>query len=208
MSSRTTMSVKARLGRVSACMESIEWVGRRGVKRAWAECPRSDWMLWLLHRCASTREQRQESARASVAVVRPAVAIFEARRPGDDRVRVCVDVLERWSRGEATDDELCAARRGATAAAHAAHATAAYATAAHAAYATAAYATAATAAAATATYATAAAAAATATATADTAAAADTAAWRAARTEAFADGADRIRAVFPEPPLWVLEATS
>lgn len=35
---------------MGACPEAIEWVGTRTLKKAWAECQRGDWMLWLVHK--------------------------------------------------------------------------------------------------------------------------------------------------------------
>lgn len=31
-----------------ACEEAREWVGDKTVEQAWAECPRDDWMVWLV----------------------------------------------------------------------------------------------------------------------------------------------------------------
>ncbi len=41
------MTLKDQLQVMNACHEAVEWVGRRGIKTAWRDCPRGDWMLWL-----------------------------------------------------------------------------------------------------------------------------------------------------------------
>lgn len=40
--------IAARLRDLEACPEAIEWVGeRRSARRAWEECPRGDWLIWV-----------------------------------------------------------------------------------------------------------------------------------------------------------------
>jgi hypothetical protein len=43
-----TTTFADQLRQLRACGEAIEWAGTRTLAEAWAECPRSDWMLWLL----------------------------------------------------------------------------------------------------------------------------------------------------------------
>jgi hypothetical protein len=50
--------------------------------------------------------------------------VFEAARPDDGRVRACLETVERYLNGDATDDELGAARAAAWAAEAAAEAAA------------------------------------------------------------------------------------
>ncbi len=39
-----------KLEAMNACSEATEWVAHRGIVKAWRECPRGDWMLWLAGR--------------------------------------------------------------------------------------------------------------------------------------------------------------
>lgn len=54
---------------LNACPAAIEWVGTQTREKAWANCKRSDWMLWLL---------RVEGKTEKIVYVRLAVAF--ARR--------------------------------------------------------------------------------------------------------------------------------
>ena len=105
---------------------------------AWAACPRGDWMLWLIARCEPVRssaawsDERKPLVLASVDCARLALPAFEARYPGDDRPRRCLDTTAAWCRGETARKGVERARRGAWAAAVYADADAAYAYAAYA----------------------------------------------------------------------------
>ncbi len=44
------MKFSEKLNEMDACSEAVEWVGKRGVKTAWRDCKRGDWMLWLAGR--------------------------------------------------------------------------------------------------------------------------------------------------------------
>ena len=173
------------LGQVGACREAVEWAGTRTIAQAWAECPRGDWMLWLLARLDA---DRQRIVRAACQCARLALPYV----PSDElRPLAAIETAEAWTRGEATLVQVNAAAAAAYAAAYAAYA-----------YAYDAY-----------TYAYDAAAAAAAAAydaytyaydAADAAAyaadAADAAAY-AARTSTLARCADLVRVEFPELPL-------
>ena len=132
------------LERVGACTDAREWLagerrrrpaeGGATLRDRWDACDRGDWLLWL---AARVGVDRRLVVRAAVACAREALPIYERARPGDTRVRTCLDVAEAWTRGEATIEQVREASRGAYLAADAAYA---YADAAYAAYADAAYA--------------------------------------------------------------------
>ncbi|MDI6808939.1 MAG: hypothetical protein QME66_08170, partial [Candidatus Eisenbacteria bacterium] len=42
------MTFQTYLENMGACAEAITWVGHRTLERAWAECERGDWMIWLV----------------------------------------------------------------------------------------------------------------------------------------------------------------
>ncbi len=168
---------------LGACHEAIEWArGYDTPGAAWAACERGDWMLWLYGRLAGPpwSDSRKPLVLACCECARLSLKYVPA---GEDRPRVCIETVERWTRGDATREDVCAAAAYASAAAAAAYA-AAYASAA------AAYASAAAAAA----YASADAAAyASAYASAD--AAAD------ARMTTLKSCADIVRKHYPKPPV-------
>jgi len=44
------MKFSDKLREMDACSEAVRWVGRRGLKTAWRDCRRGDWMTWLVSR--------------------------------------------------------------------------------------------------------------------------------------------------------------
>ena len=70
------------------------------------DIPEED-IVWVFTRdglAATERQQRQFALMCAVSVL----DIFEAVRPGDNRVRGCLETVERYLRGEATNEELSA----------------------------------------------------------------------------------------------------
>ena len=204
-------TLRQQLESLRPCQESLDWIGsRRSAARAWAECERGDWMLWLLGRLAGPLES--ESRRRLVLCACECARLSLHYVPaGEDRPRVAIETAERWARCEAgvTLDDVRAAAYAAAYAADAADAAVAVAyaaDAAYAAYAYAAYAYAADAAYAAAYAADAAYAAACAAYAADAAVyaayAADAAAYAAdARARTLRECADIVRRHYPEPPV-------
>ena len=65
-------------------------------------------VVWIFSRdklAATEHQQRQFALMCALSVL----DLFEAARPGDNRVRECLETVERHLRGEATDEELNAA---------------------------------------------------------------------------------------------------
>jgi len=195
----------------AACGEARAWLGRRrNPAKAYRECERGDWLLWLHARKGSDRKLLVLAACDCVRLALKHVP------EGEDRPRRAIEAAEAWTRGEVALDEVRRAAAAAYAAAAAADAAAAYAAyaAAYAAAAAAAYAAAyadAYAYAAAAAYAAYAADAAAYAADSDAAYAyaADAAAYAAAyaaaadaaaRTSTLKACADLVRARFPEAP--------
>lgn len=50
---------KKAMRRLGACQESIEWVGRRSIQRAWDECQKPEWMVWFLIASGWVNNDRQ-----------------------------------------------------------------------------------------------------------------------------------------------------
>lgn len=125
----------AELERLGACDEAVEWVKTQpDPQTAWRNCERGDQMLWLAAQYAGPpwSDGRRKLVLAACGCARLALPIFERRVPQDSCVRECLDLHERWGRGEEVSrDDLRVARRVADAAyADAAASAAAYAAAA------------------------------------------------------------------------------
>lgn len=116
----------AKLKNLNACGASLEWVGKRSIARAYRECERGDWMMWLATKVGVDRKLVVHAACACVRLSLPRVPA------GETRPLAAIETAERWCRGEATINEVRTAADAASAAHAAAHA--AYA-AVHAAYA-------------------------------------------------------------------------
>jgi len=87
-----------------ACSEGLEWAKPyRTLRRAWAACKNPNWMLWGLW-AMGVVDDRQHRL----------FAVWCDRRVQhlmtDQRSIAAVEVAERFARGEATQEELAAAR--------------------------------------------------------------------------------------------------
>ena len=120
------MNAQEILRQHNACAAAVKWIGKRQPARAWAQCPRGDWMLWI---AARVGVDRKLVVRATCDCVRTALKFVPK---GEKRPLVAIQTAERWCRGEATIEEV---RRAAYAAYAAYAASAAAASAAAAAYA-------------------------------------------------------------------------
>jgi len=98
---------------LGAYCEGLAWARTQpDLATAWRTCTRGDWMGWLLERGPRPEPGSAEHRRlvgCSAAIAREALPIFEAAHPDDSRVRDCLDVCDRFSRGEATVADLQAA---------------------------------------------------------------------------------------------------
>ena len=93
------------LRKLGACDEAREWADGKDLVTAWTTCNRSDWMLWLLD-ALGYRDDRTLRLFACWCVKQePCWSLLS-----DERSRTAVEVAERYARGEATDEELAAAR--------------------------------------------------------------------------------------------------
>jgi hypothetical protein len=97
------------------CRGALKWLATLPVKStisdAWAQCKRSDWMRWAALR--SPVEKTDERWRvAACAIIRRVKVRGEETMwdiATDPRSRNAVEVAERFSRGEATKEELASA---------------------------------------------------------------------------------------------------
>jgi len=98
-------TLTARLRKLSACPEAVEWAAPYAtLLAAWGTCERADWMCWLLvHLHPSTAGQVRL---VLCACARTALKYVPA---GEERPRLAIECAERYARGLATVDELAAA---------------------------------------------------------------------------------------------------
>lgn len=93
------MRFKEHLIELGACDEAVEWVGRRGIRRAWTECEHGGWMMWLLAKTGF--DQKAFVLIASSCAERALVRV----PTGEDRPAKAIATARAWTRGEATADE-------------------------------------------------------------------------------------------------------
>ena len=98
---------------MAACAEAVEWVGRRGLKTAWRDCPRGDWMLWLGGRLDIDRKL------LVLAACDCAETALKYVPEGEDRPAKAIQTARNWCNGTATVQECRAAADAAYAAADA-----------------------------------------------------------------------------------------
>jgi hypothetical protein len=113
------MPLKQSLIDLGACPDAIKWIGRRrSAAKAWAECPRGDWMLWLLARTIGrTTDGRRRVVSAACECARLALPYVSA---GDLRPLRAVETAEAWAAGQVPLQEVRLASAAAYAAASAA----------------------------------------------------------------------------------------
>jgi len=104
---------------MNACSEAVEWVGRKSLKTAWAECERGDWMLWLAGRIIDDQRLYVTIACEIAESVLHLVPVSE-KRPA-----AAIQAARGWLAGTVAESECRkAARAAANAAAYAAYASA------------------------------------------------------------------------------------
>jgi len=87
-----------RLVALDACQEAVEWAkAYPTLDAAWAACERADWMIWLV---GMTTPDRRAMVGCAAEIARAVLHVFEAACPGDARVHDCLDLCDRYARGE------------------------------------------------------------------------------------------------------------
>ena len=112
-----------------ACLSARKWVGKRTAEKAWRECPRGDWLLWI---AAKGGVDRKKLVLAACACARLSLKYVPK---GEKRPLKAIETAEAWCDGKATLAQVRAAAAAAADAAAAAAAADAAAAAAAAAYA-------------------------------------------------------------------------
>ena len=99
-----------------ACVEGIEWVGKKTLATAWKKLDRSDWMLWLL-----TKLNWDKKIIVSIACDCAETALKYIPE-GEARPKAAIDMARLWMVGGCTKKQINAATEAAADAARAAFA--------------------------------------------------------------------------------------
>ena len=85
----------------NACREARSWLNTQTDPHvAWETCERPDWMIWFARRRSV---ERKVLVRIACDCARTALRFVPE---GEDRPRLAIEAAERWTRGEATIDEV------------------------------------------------------------------------------------------------------
>ena len=91
-----------KLNELRACSEAVEWAEQfKNIQEAWDNCERGDWMLWLVGKQAvgSRTKSRKKLVLAACECARLALPYIEK---GEKRPQKAIQTAEKWTRGEAT----------------------------------------------------------------------------------------------------------
>ena len=113
MTTATRTEVLEFCEKYGACSEGREWAQQYNtMAEAWDNCKNPDWMLWILDKLDGDKSDPRYRLLACRFIRETPLA--DGRRVWDlltdKRSRNAVVVAERYVRGEATDEELAAAR--------------------------------------------------------------------------------------------------
>ena len=104
-----------KLKKLYACSDAIAWAkDYKTFQEAWDKCERADWMLWIAGKMIGKNgcSTRKEVVLVACKCARTALKYL----PKDEkRPLKCIQIVEKWARGEATISEVRKARRAATA---------------------------------------------------------------------------------------------
>ena len=94
---KTTKMILTELG---ACPDAVEWAGRKTPEKAWAMCPRADWLIWIAEKLGVGWKL---PVLAACACARTALKYIPA---GENWSRIAIETAEACTRGEATLEQL------------------------------------------------------------------------------------------------------
>jgi len=110
----TPEQLQTKLIELDACKDARKFCEGKTLKQAWDECTKSDWMFWLMLN-AKTNATDKQLRLIAVKCARQVQHLMT-----DQRSLTALDVAEKFANGEATQEELDAARDAARDAAWAA----------------------------------------------------------------------------------------
>ena len=96
----------------NACSEGLKFaLTQPTMAEVWDKCPRTDWLLWILHKL--NRQPDARMLRLFAVWCARNTPLSDGRKVGDlltdPRSLAALEVAERYANGNATDDELAAA---------------------------------------------------------------------------------------------------
>ena len=121
MKNLTATEVRKLLISLRACSNAREWADGKDLQTIWTTCLRGDWLLWLLGNMCKCNGWPDRKALVSAAcncadLARPYIKTDEVLAAFDH----CQNTARKWTRGEATIEEVRAAAYAEAAAAEAA----------------------------------------------------------------------------------------
>jgi hypothetical protein len=106
---------------LGACGEAVKWASGRSLKRAYTECKRADWMLWLFGKMCG---KPGWPSRQKLVLAACDCAMIAAKWWPKGKEAVCqkaIDTARAWANGKATIEEVRNAAENAAYAADAAY---------------------------------------------------------------------------------------
>jgi hypothetical protein len=96
---------KSAIAAMHPCEDARTWLAEfpGTAAQAWLRCPRGDWMLWV---AAHAGVERRLVVRAACDCARLALRFVPS---GEERPRLAIEAVERWCKGEASQDDVRAA---------------------------------------------------------------------------------------------------
>ena len=94
------------LNKLNACQDAKLWASGKTLSQAWQECQRADWMLWLLGRSSINKKTI-----ATIAVEFAEACAHNAKNY--PAVAECITTVKKYLSGQATQEELAAAKSSA-----------------------------------------------------------------------------------------------
>lgn len=120
MSKLLLMTPKQFCDATNACKDGRKWaLAQPTMADVWDNCPRADWLVWISDKLGHRSDDR--TLRLFAIWCARNTPLADGRKTGDlltdPRSLAALEVAERYAHGNATDDELYAARSAAQAAA-------------------------------------------------------------------------------------------
>ena len=114
----------ALLKQLGACAEARQWAKGKSFADVWNTCERGDWLLWLCARMIG-KDGWPTYKTIVLAACNCAELALKHVKPGENRPRIAIETARKWTKGDATIEEVRTAADAADAAADAADAAAA-----------------------------------------------------------------------------------
>jgi hypothetical protein len=102
-------SIAVVLRRLGACPPAVEWSKpyKDDYEKAWRECERGDYLLWLLGILSG---QAESEGRKKLLLCACDCATLTLKFTKDHRFKKCIDTARKWAKGKVSTDELIEAR--------------------------------------------------------------------------------------------------